>query len=77
MDELKPCPFCGLKFPLKVETVAEMEYMDKGSSGYKWASSHYTVVCNYDIGGCGASCGCNNRTKDAAIAEWNRRDGNG
>ena len=53
---IKPCPFCG-----KEESV----YMFK-------ERKDYAVVCDYNLGGCGACGGYRETPKDAAEA-WNKR----
>ena len=59
-EELKQCPFCGSNTaPHVTDDVCD-------------CCIDFTVVCNARNGGCGAS-GRFEKTKDAAIAEWNRR----
>lgn len=72
MDELKSCPFCG-KTVANCCTVAECDMTDFDSADYIYNSMHYTVVCNYNKGGCGASCGGYHSNEESAIEAWNRR----
>lgn len=72
MDRLSPCPFCGRKG--KYISIAEccddicnIDYC-KGCDRMKY----YTVVCNAQKGGCGASCGWK-PTEEEAIEAWNTR----
>lgn len=74
--ELKPCPFCGKSVAVCC-TLAEVECIDKDHPYYALASKQYDVVCNYNNGGCGASCGGSHRTPESAIKHWNRRANNG
>ena len=76
MAELKPCPFCG-GTKIWIGTIAESEMQDENHPDYEFNSEHYTVVCDYSEGGCGASTGGSARTKEAAIKAWNRRANNG
>ena len=63
--QLKPCPFCGGNF-------AEYDlYVDEYV-----IEKQYTVVCNAQKGGCGASCGYSYTKRDAK-KKWNRRVNNG
>lgn len=59
--ELKPCPFCGSKYP----TVCKTQPKDG------WRPFYY-VLCDYGNGGCGASGQWNHEEGDA-IEAWNRR----
>lgn len=77
--ELLPCPFCG-NTSLELTNIHDLEdcgnfdtddcpcekYENPGACGY------YTVVCNFNKGGCGAISGYYS-TKERAIAAWNRR----
>ena len=60
MKELKKCPFCGKTDTLEV--------------GSDRRTGYWNVVCNYNLGGCGASSGYRKEEKDA-IEAWNRRKG--
>lgn len=70
--ELKSCPFCG-KAVAKVRTVAEIELTESDDPNFEWEDSHYSVVCNYNCGGCGAMIGQFYDTPEAAAEAWNRR----
>lgn len=48
-----PCPFCGKSVAL-VGSLFEISY---GEDSSPYSHDHYTVVCNYNEGGCGASIG--------------------
>lgn len=63
MAKIKPCPFCGSDEAVYV-------YRDEGED----YDGGYRVVCDFTIGGCGASSGCGETPKEA-IAKWNRREG--
>lgn len=67
--DLAPCPFCKSKTTPSCYTVAEAEGEDHAT---EWNANHYTVVCDYHKGGCGASCGLMNDTPEEAINNWNR-----
>ena len=62
MDDLKPCPFCGEKEPVRFMT-------RKGKDGFR---DYFYVLCEYDTGGCGASSGWHHYEDDAVDA-WNNR----
>ena len=64
MAELKPCPFCGGRADVSIdsEPVVDMD-------GRRWA---YTVVCNK----CCATSGLIYRP-EKAVEAWNRRVDNG
>ena len=74
--QLIPCPFCG-GTKIWIGTIAECEMQDKNHPDYEYNSDHYTVVCDFSGGGCGASTGGSARTKEAAIRAWNKRYYNG
>ena len=63
MEELKRCPFCGATAP----TVHISRERDEPKMIWQ-----YQVVCNYNLGGCGAS-GCFDEEPNVAIESWNRR----
>ena len=71
--ELKPCPFCGSRTAPKACSIAEAEYIDTDDIWYKWMASHFTVVCNFNDLGCGASVNGKYETIDGAVKAWNRR----
>lgn len=60
--ELKPCPFCGYKRPILRKIFAK-------NDGWR---DRYSVLCNYDEGGCGAEGGWRHYAEEA-IMVWNRR----
>lgn len=60
MDELKPCPFCGEEGKIIVR---------KGKDGWR---DRYSVLCDYEDGGCGAESGWYHYEAEA-IEAWNRR----
>ena len=71
--ELKPCPFCNGENIIIIpcyEENCENECCE-GCDDVK-----YTAVCRKSKNGCGASCGWH-KTKELAIAAWNRRADNG
>jgi len=63
MSKLKPCPFCGAS-GISVHLSRERYETEK-----IW---QYQVICNYNLGGCGASA-CYSGTEIDAINAWNRR----
>ena len=75
-NELKPCPFCERK------DAVTLSYCSEGFScvaeppcdGCNW--KNYLIVCNVNLGGCGAASGLYD-TKEEAIEAWNKRYGNG
>jgi Lar family restriction alleviation protein len=67
MNDLRKCPFCGMKESVKVATDTEIEQSDKPLTGY------YAVVCCRTKGGCGAASGYAEKLEDA-IEKWNRRN---
>ena len=63
MAKMKPCPFCGRENPILIRK--------RNSDGWRdW----FYVLCDYDLGGCGASGQWNHSIFDAVNA-WNRRVG--
>ena len=48
-----PCPFCGKSVAL----VGSLSDLSEGEDLSEYGRNHYTVVCNYNEGGCGASIG--------------------
>ena len=60
---LKPCPFCGKRNPVVVVRIGRNGWRDK-----------YSVLCDYDDGGCGTESG-HYHYRDEAVDCWNRRDG--
>ena len=72
MSELKPRPFCGgQNIGLdSCKGLGECENFEACRSEY------YTLVCDWNKGGCGASSGYYPTMKEA-IEAWNRRVDNG
>lgn len=66
--KLKPCPFCGKEV---AKVVDQYELNDLPDDG---CIRMYTVVCDYDDGGCGATCGFTPRDYNA-VKRWNVRLG--
>ena len=60
MTELKPCPFCGNEPTIIVR---------KGKDGWR---DRYSVLCDYEHGGCGAESGWYHYEVEA-VASWNKR----
>ena len=58
--KLKPCPFCGNEPTIIVR---------KGKDGWR---DRYSVLCDYEHGGCGAESGWYHYESEA-IEAWNRR----
>ena len=69
---MKPCPFCG-GTKLFVGTIAEIEMQDEDHEDFAFNRQLYSVVCDYQEGGCGASVGGCRRSEQEAIEAWNRR----
>lgn len=66
-----PCPFCGKSVAL-VGSLFEISYGENSSA---FCHDHYSVVCNYNEGGCGASIGLFYKSElDAISAFINRVD---
>ena len=65
MTELKPCPFCGGSEAVKV--IAR-----HGKDGWR---DRYSVLCDYQDGGCGSESGWYHYLGEA-IDAWNRRASN-
>ena len=59
-QELKPCPFCGNEPTIVIR---------KGKDGWR---DRYSVLCDYEHGGCGAESGWYHYEAEA-IASWNKR----
>ena len=59
--KIEPCPFCGYKKPVLMTR--------HGQDGWR---DRFYVLCDYTLGGCGAS-GQWNHYADEAIEAWNRR----
>lgn len=58
--KLKPCPFCGNEPTIVVR---------KGKDGWR---DRYSILCDYEHGGCGAESGWYHY-KSEAIESWNHR----
>ena len=78
MADLLPCPFCG-RSVAELTTAKELEYCKKFEEDtcpcFEFGEATcnlYTVVCNYQIGGCGATSGYFT-DRDKAIMRWNTR----
>ena len=76
MNDLKPCPFCGLTDPLELWNGKPGCVDEFDAKGNENASSEHgldvCVVCNFNHGGCGASGGFH-LTPEGAEVMWNRR----
>lgn len=48
-----PCPFCGKSVAL----VGSLSDLSEGEDLSEYDRNHYSVVCDYNEGGCGASVG--------------------
>lgn len=58
---LEACPFCK-----QIHSVQVIHDNDCAGSGY------YAVNCNFNLGGCGATCGYA-PTEEEAVEKWNKR----
>ena len=76
MEELKPCPFCGMVTSVSCMSAAQAELMDTENLNYDTASNQFAVVCSVHCEGCGASSGYHG-TMEGAVKAWNRRARNG
>lgn len=65
-ENLLPCPFCGVTGPAKIATSQDLKGPECGSE------SDFTIVCDAQKSGCGATCGYA-ASKERAIQKWNRR----
>lgn len=76
--KLKPCPFCNAKAvnitnAHELEECANFDYDNCPCNEFESSPcGYYTVVCNVNCGGCGASSGYF-PTAGEAINAWNRR----
>ena len=64
--QIQRCPFCGVDHA-KIISQAELWEEDTAS-----CAERYTVVCDRDDGGCGATCGFH-ESKQKAVCRWNTR----
>ena len=64
---LQKCPFCGGDVGTIVNQYELNDYQENDD-----AVKMFTVVCDYDKGGCGATCGFHSSEYYAALA-WNTR----
>ena len=71
MKELKSCPSCGGK-KLIITNCIELEECNNFEECE--CNPCYTVCCDFNQGGCGASGGYY-QTESEAIEAWNRRAG--
>ena len=71
MKELKPCPFCGGE-KLIIADYRELEGCNNLEE-YECIPC-YTVCCDFNQDGCGATSGYR-QTESEAIEAWNRRAG--
>lgn len=67
-----PCPFCGKSVAL----VGSLFEISGGEDSSAFCHDHYSVVCNYNEGGCGASTGQQHKTAESAIKAWITRTNN-
>lgn len=78
---LKPCPFCDAKTAIitnahELEECSNFDYYNCPCNKFESnPCNYYTIVCNVNNGGCGASTGYF-LTKQKAIKAWNRRTEN-
>lgn len=69
-NNFKECPFCGKTDATTITTCVEMAECEN-FEGCE-VNGYYTVVCDFNKGGCGASCGYA-PTKKEAEEKWNKR----
>ena len=71
-NEIKPCPFCGGKYTVNLSDCSEcFSCVDEPPcDGCNWVK--HLIVCNVNLGGCGAASGLYD-TEEKAIEAWNRR----
>ena len=60
---IRKCPFCAFAYP---------HLMVHPPDNVNLFAFRYSVLCDYNLGGCGAEGGWS-KTKDGAIALWNER----
>lgn len=66
-----PCPFCGKSVAL----VGSLFEISGGEDSSSYSYDHYSVVCNYNKGGCGASIGYFYKSELDAISAFINRAG--
>ena len=73
MAELKPCPFCGDKFPTQNQTTVKRYIRCNTGNNLLTDNDSYEIACR--ICGCRTAVWCD---MSRAIEAWNRRaeDGN-
>lgn len=82
MQEAKPCPFCGMKNNLDIDTLYPSGIGWKEDNDIRhYVSIHqeelpreqwcYKVICNESYGGCGAEI--HGDSAEEAINKWNKR----
>lgn len=64
--QLQRCPFCGMDV---AEILIQSEQYERDPKVY---SERYTIVCNWNKNGCGATCGFHDTISDA-VSRWNTR----
>ena len=69
IPKLQKCPFCGKDFATIVDQFELNDYHDKDEDKY---ARMYTVVCDHEKGGCGATCGFKSSPYYASLS-WNTR----
>ena len=88
MTKAKPCPFCGKEGTATVTTAQNCEECGNFEDSDKCPAYepyvepvfdnrgclYRTVICNFNKGGCGATCGWY-PSIEKAIEAWNRRAG--
>ena len=70
--KLNNCPFCGQIKTVTFATAREMEDCKRADTCQIRDCESVTVVCDFTIGGCGASSRYA-RTEEEAAEAWNRR----
>lgn len=74
--ELIGCPFCGREDTVVLSDCREcFVCIDEPYNCAECKHLTYTVVCDVNAGGCGASS-CMHDTKEKAVTAWNRRVNN-
>ena len=75
-QKLRECPFCGGKYTVNLSDCSECSLCvdEPPCDGCNWKK--YLIVCNVNLGGCGAASGLYD-TEEKAIEAWNRRYGDG